>query len=58
MPKWASSVTRSGWQLLHFSNVILDIPLQLHFGALLKRGGFEKRTKPQVMRNPQVVEKK
>lgn len=35
-----------------------DIPLQLHFGALLKRGGFEKRTKPQVMRNPQVVEKK
>lgn len=35
-----------------------DIPLQLHFGALLKRGGFEKRTKPQVMRNPQIVEKK
>lgn len=35
-----------------------DIPLQLHFGALLKRGGFEKRTKPQALRNTQIVEKK
>lgn len=36
-----------------------DIPLQLHFGALLKRGGFEKRTKPQALKTTsQIVEKK
>jgi len=41
------------------SGVLLDIPLQLHFGALLKRGGFEKRTKPQALRaTSQIVEKK
>ena len=40
------------------SVVFVDIPLQLHFGALLKRGGFEKRTKPQALRSTQIVEKK
>lgn len=41
------------------SGVLLDIPLQLHFGALLKRGGFEKRTKPQALRTTsQIAEKK
>ena len=44
--------------MMCFSVVFVDIPLQLHFGALLKRGGFEKRTKPQALRNTQVVEKK
>lgn len=55
-PERVASLDGSFHPVLSFCT---DIPLQLHFGALLQRGGFEKRTKPQVLRSTsQIVEKK